>query len=306
MKSPPTDLITSVNFIHDALYVTSFTQIKVYQELTEECQPRTIDAVKEPVLDATTDGNSLYVGLLSGSVYKVAEPPVKLAQHADGVQTVVFNDAHRLLITGSWDRTAKIIPLGETGITELHFDGKVQSCDTTGDYVVFGISSGKNIVYDLRNYSTPAATEGNGFKLPLTTTIAMIPSGGGYVQGSMEGKVSVNTFSPQEKYTFKCHRTVLSDDVEFIGPVNDISFCSPTRFFTGGSNVDRKVCMWDYTTKKRVKQFKNLPLGVARLKYNQNLRALVVAMSDDSFKNSVSLDDPTLQLSDSIITVIHV
>ncbi|VEU24209.1 DEKNAAC105437 [Brettanomyces naardenensis] len=181
--------------------------------------------------------------------------------------------------------------------------------DSTGNFIVYGISTGENVIYDLRNLDHPVDTREAGFNYPLSTSLRMIPGGKGFVQGSMEGKVSVEVFGKQQqqadKYTFKCHRTVLTDDVEFVGPVNDISFLDQTRFFTAGSNVDRRVCLWDYTTKKRVKQYRNLPMGITKLQYNHKLGLLAIAMSDDSFKNSVSIEEGVVGEKGSVIMVIN-
>ncbi|QPG75162.1 hypothetical protein FOA43_002507 [Brettanomyces nanus] len=324
LLSPPEDHITSLNLSASnsdspGLYITSFKgRIAHYNELSETSKPASVvDGFYDCALDSCLingTAEKLVVGSLTGQIYSI-DPVKRVLQqnssfvHESGVQCLVYNSYRKLVLSGSWDHSGWLLPEGSQGGIQLHFKEKVQAMDSIDNYAVYALSTGQNVVYDLRKVDQPVKEDDSTFKYPLTTCICMIPGCKGYTQGSMEGKVSVETFNqdvqvPSSKYTFKCHRTVLADDVEFVGPINDIVFHDSTRFFTGGSNVDRRVCMWDYLTKKRVKQYKNLPLGVSKMCYDSQSGLLVVAMSDDSFKNSVSIDDKTFSSKSSIVTII--
>lgn len=314
MKDP----ITSLQFTESGgLYVTSFTgQISLYSKLARDCQPELIkQETGQFIYDSCIEPNeshSLLVGTSDGSIFRLRprdyKPEPCLFEHTSGVQCLRSNSTHRLIISGSWDRSSWIVPCDSNGVgadaKKISLAGKVQVMDTADNYVVYGLSTGENIIYDLRHTDVPLKNESYTFKSPLATCLSVMPNGKGFCEGSMEGKVTVETFSGDTRYTFRCHRRTLMDDIEFAGPVNDVIFMDNNRFFTGGSNTDYSIGLWDYTNKKRIKQYKHLPMAVTKLKYKSG--KLAVAMGDYFFKNSVSIEESTLPEASSQIIIIPI
>ncbi|VUG19485.1 DEBR0S5_04016g1_1 [Brettanomyces bruxellensis] len=321
LKSPPKGLITSLNFDHHGrLYVSSFEgEIFMYTNLPDSTCPFLVKNLPESILDTclqSSDGidSDILIGGVLGTVYQFNTYTQKLLtcpfKHKSGVQCLERNEDFNVILTGSWDNTGWIIPENSNGVgadaRKITLNGKVQAMDSSGNYLIYALSTGQNVVYDLRRTEIPIRTEATSFKTSLVTCLRAIPQGKGFVQGSIEGKASVETFSGETKYTFKCHRTPLVDDVDFAGPINDLCFIDEKRFFTAGSNVDRRVCLWDYTKQKRLRQYSNLPMGVSCLKYSPKLRLLALATCDDSFKNSVSISNPKFPDRASCLTVIPI
>jgi len=273
----------------------------------------------EPILDTclqSSEGSDsdVLIGGVLGTIYRLNTHTQKLLpcpfRHKSGVQCLERNEYYNVILTGSWDHTGWIIPENSNGVgadaRKITLHGKIQAMDSSGNYLIYALSTGENVVYDLRSTDVPVKTEETNFKTPLTTCLRAIPCGKGFVEGSVEGKATVETFSGETKYTFKCHRIPLVDNVDFAGPINDLCFIDEKRFFTAGSNVDRRVCLWDYTKQKRLRQYSNLPMGVNCLKYSSKLRLLALAMCDDSFKNSVSISHPKLPERTSCLTLIPI
>ncbi|GME99089.1 unnamed protein product [Ambrosiozyma monospora] len=123
----------------------------------------------------------------------------------------------------------------------------------------------------------------------------------------------------------------MNDGIEYVNPINDIIFIDDEKIFATCSNrIDGAICIWDYKTKKRVKQYKGFDLDIVKLRFLRlrgrgsggnggvdgggidgsggivggtggGLAMLVVVMSDLGFKNSASLenDDSLVARQDS-------
>ncbi|GMF07407.1 unnamed protein product [[Candida] boidinii] len=144
-----------------------------------------------------------------------------------------------------------------------------------------------------------------------------MPNGEGFIQGSIEGRVSVEYFDEnknQDSYAFKCHRisgindenTVNNNDtvnnLDLVGPINSINFHKDFEtLFTGGS--DGHVCIWDYNSRKRIKQYGKLDINLSvmetdhlSLNFTQgfninNSGILAIGYSNDGFKNIPNIND---------------
>lgn len=134
---------------------------------------------------------------------------------------------------------------------------------------------------DMRKPSEPVQQRESSLKCQ-TRCVAQMPSGLGYAQGSVEGRVAIEYYDASEesqrrKYAFKCHRSAIGGvDTGF--PVNSIAY-HPVfgTFATGGS--DGHVYVWDGEQKKRICQFRGYPTSVAALDFSPTGDRMAIAAS---------------------------
>ncbi|KAG7829978.1 hypothetical protein KL943_005144 [Ogataea angusta] len=263
------------------------------------CQQIALDA---PILDTTVLDTGVYSSLANGTVQKLDLRSRKVSStsiaHNLPVQCVESHSKRNLIISGSWDKTVQLADprvLEQSSVVDL--PGKVYAMDVhqQTDRFIVGMSNRQIHVYDFRKLDRPVSSMENGFRFQ-TSKVRFLPNGRGFLQSSIEGKVSLDLFEDAENnYAFKCHRQKLvieNESVDLVNPVNCLEFFdTESRFFTAGS--DRSICLWDYKTKKRVKQYANFEMSIVALAYNQDNHQLAIAMSDDSYKNMTGLDDQT-------------
>jgi cell cycle arrest protein BUB3 len=154
--------------------------------------------------------------------------------------------------------------------------------DAVDHYLVVGLANRTNQIYDTRNLMEPLYVRESSLK-HMTRIIACIPDGSGYAIGSIEGRVAVDYFDPNEKvqaskFSFKCHREKV-DQTEMIYPVNALAFhpIQKKSFASGGG--DGIVSIWDGTQKKRLRNLPPFPTSISSLDFNCTGTALAIAVS---------------------------
>jgi len=87
----------------------------------------------------------------------------------------------------------------------------------------------------------------------------------------------------KKKYAFKCHREKSNEGIEYVYPVNTISF-HPIygTFATGG--CDGMVYIWDGNHRKRLYQFHKYPTSINSLSFNYTGNLLAIASSYNYFE----------------------
>ncbi|KAJ1910366.1 mitotic spindle checkpoint protein Bub3, partial [Mycoemilia scoparia] len=246
-----------------------------------------------------------FSGGLDGRVviwYDAYTKTKSIGSHKKAVSCMDFNSEYQYLVTGSWDKSVCIWDAKALGQTQqeqsqetkplqtLSQEERVYSLSTIGHHLVVALADRKFVIYDLRDIAELAKPEDNieprwsrmSTLKYQTRRIQCMPSGNGFVAGSIEGRVAVEYIddSPEvqsKKYAFRCHRKQV-DGVENIYPVNAISF-HPVHhtFATGGE--DGTVCLWDGFNKKRIKLYPEYPTSVSALSFNCNGKLLAIASS---------------------------
>ena len=129
--------------------------------------------------------------------------------HTEAIRKVCAIDEN-VVVSGSWDRVLKAWDLRTMkNVASVNVGSKVFCMDTSGTKVVVGGSDKRVSIFEFN-------TGGSAFrklqelepaKYQLRT-IACMADGTGWAQGSVEGRVSIETFAKDEKkkFTFKCHR----------------------------------------------------------------------------------------------------
>ncbi|KAH3666867.1 hypothetical protein OGAPHI_003316 [Ogataea philodendri] len=293
------DVLTSLKYLDTRLVASSLDGSLAFVDASLNVDRVVLDA---PVLDSAVLDSTVYAALANGSVQKVGFPAKDVQATSIGhdlpVQCVETHPRRNLVVSGSWDKSVQMAdPRIHQQPTVLRVPGKVYAMDVhqQTDRFIVGLSSRQIQIYDFRKLDQPASELENGFRFQ-TTQIKFLPSGAGFLQSSIEGKVSLDLFQDTENsYAFKCHRQKLvveNEDIDLVNPVNCLElYDTESKFFTAGS--DRSVCLWDYKSKKRVKQYANFEMSIVALAYNQTSHQLAIAMSDDSYKNMTGIDDQT-------------
>ncbi|GMG55974.1 unnamed protein product [Ambrosiozyma monospora] len=367
LSNSPKDIITSVNFYKgdQKLILTTFSgDITIYEKLDKlrySPNPQSIKlpsnttSISIPILDSCLIADSLYLALANGelALFDLQSEQVieSITLSELGLQCIAYNEQQNLIIVGSWDGTISFlrpnstksgtVSVTTTLIHKLQLkpekNKKVQIMDTQSNILIFTTSDSRTTVYDISNVpvslQTPIFEQKNGFQYPVSTSLKLIPTLNGFIEGSIEGKVSVEFFpsdvlnkidtslnsnsstsnndnTNSNNYAFKCHRKRMNDGIEYVNPINDIIFIdNESKFATCSNRVDGAICVWDYKTKKRMKQYKGFDLDIVKLRFiklrsdgvDGGLAMLVVVMSDLGFKNSAALnkDDSQVARQDS-------
>ncbi|TPX31953.1 hypothetical protein SeMB42_g07677 [Synchytrium endobioticum] len=215
-----------------------------------------------------------------------------LGKHDDAIRVVDYNHMNNKVITGSWDKTVRTWdPRSTSAATTTELPSKVLALSTASNKIVVCMSQRQIHIYDVRNMSEVLQQRESSLKF-MTRIAKCMPNGEGFASGSIEGRVAVEFFDPDEKvqskkYAFKCHRST-SEGFETVYPVNALAY-HPIygTFATGGA--DGFVSTWDGFNKKKLKQFQKYPASIASLAFNSTGTLLAVASSytfEDGEKDS--------------------
>ncbi|KAJ1677350.1 hypothetical protein EV182_006353, partial [Spiromyces aspiralis] len=212
--------------------------------------------------------------------------------HDKAVSCMDVNETHGLLVTGGWDAIIRIWDQsdapGQLPVHSLKVPERVYSLSTVGDSIVAALADRRFAIYDIRELDStkldgvePTQLRDSSLKYQIRC-VRMMPSGSGFVAGSIEGRVAVeyidmSSEAQSKKYAFRCHRQQV-DGADVIYPVNAISF-HPVHhtFATGGE--DGTVCLWDGFNKKRIKLYPTYPTSVSAVGFNCDGTLLAVASS---------------------------
>lgn len=205
-----------------------------------------------------------------------------LGFHEAPIKCVEYCQELGLLITGSWDHNIKLWDARQDKCVATHDQTeRVYTMALSAERLVVGTANRRVMVWDLRNMGIVQQRRESSLKFQ-TRAIKCFPNKQGYVLSSIEGRVAVEYFDPspesqKKKYAFKCHR-VKNEGIEYIYPVNTISFHSKyNTFATGGS--DGYVNIWDGFNKKRLCQFHRHKTSISSLAFSHDGSALGIAVS---------------------------
>jgi cell cycle arrest protein BUB3 len=299
LHNPPKDGVTAMRFGTDgrSLLVSSWdSSLRVYDVDANVVQARLLQPCPLLDCDFLSDGRHAVSAGLDGAVrlHGVGSGGEQLLGHHDGAARCVRNCAslNGTVVSGSWDHTVKMwdVRSQEPCVGTYRQSDKVLSLCTgcasaaggSGAPLLVVATAGRHVlILDLRKPSEPVQPRESSLKCQ-TRCVAQMPSGAGYAQGSVEGRVAVEYFDASEesqkrRYAFKCHRSNV-DGVGTAFPVNAISF-HPVfgTFATGGS--DGHVCVWDGEQKKRISQLRAYPCAVAALSFSPSGERLAIAAS---------------------------
>lgn len=315
LPDSPKDIVSSIKFspVYHHLLASSWDGIvHLYSTDPQSTQNDSLLKIDThtPVTDITWDGFTGKKAFLSNVDGEVKEIDLENARatnvigtkHDSGIQALTFIPNSRgILVSGSWDKSIQYLDCrlqnsGKLGSTAYHtkLPEKVFAMDATENNVVVAMSNRLVHIYDIRNPTSPLQIRESGLKYQ-TRSLKCMPNGLGYAQSSIEGRVAIEYFDPSskvqaQKYAFKCHRLPCSD-VDLVSPVNALSFHKKYgTLFTAGS--DCHVCLWDQSSKKRLRQYSKFDQSVVCLDtdYKDGNSILAIATSDDSFKTVATLD----------------
>jgi len=288
LKNPPKDTISSAKFSPTSsnfLFVTSWDSTSRLYDIGNNSQ-RSCYEDDFPVFDCCfTDATHGYTGGLDNQLkwydFNTSEKHV-LGFHTAPIKCVEFCPELGVIVTGSWDSQVKIWdPRQKTCVGTYDQTDRVYTMALSEERLVVGTAGRKVMVWDLRNMGAIQQRRESSLKFQ-TRCIRTFPNKQGYVLSSIEGRVAVEYFDPspetqKRKYAFKCHR-VKSDGVEYIYPVNAISFHNGyNTFATGGS--DGFVNVWDGFNKKRLCQLHRYPSSISYLCFSHDGGVLAIAVS---------------------------
>lgn len=204
--------------------------------------------------------------------------------HDSAVRCIEFCPEVNVVITGSWDQTVKLWdPRTPCSAGSFNQPDRVYTMAVCGDKLIVGTAGRRVLVWDLRNMGYVQQRRESSLKYQ-TRCIRCFPNKQGYVLSSIEGRVAVEYLDPssevqKKKYAFKCHRSKEANGVEYIYPVNAISFHNAyNTFATGGS--DGLVSIWDGFNKKRLCQFHKYPTCISSLSFSPDGTILAIASSN--------------------------
>ncbi|OWB50095.1 hypothetical protein B5S27_g1642 [[Candida] boidinii] len=354
LPSPSQDIITSLKFNDSSrLLCTSFDgTVTIYDvkqhvhNMINESNGGDNSDIEKPndtqvtlnttILDATWfpdqtgSDDSIYIGCADGYIRnlnvrnQLSETGSRHKLGVCKIKSMNYNGMN-LLIAGSWDKSFQIIDPRNgndsgsgsgTSSEKFTISNKIFNIDTVNEKLVLSTSDRLINIFDIRNLSKPLSIRENGFKYQ-TRSLKCMPNGDGFIQGSIEGRVSVEYFDQhknQDSYAFKCHRiSGINDEnsvpnsnnnnnLDLVGPINSINFHKDFgTLFTGGS--DGHVCIWDYNSRKRIKQYGKLDINLSvmetdhlSLNFTQgfntsNSGILAIGYSNDGFKNIANTND---------------
>ena len=332
IEPSPTDTISCLTFSPNSTHLLvgswdSHLYIYTRQQQQEEhggSQPftlhRTLD-VEVPILSACwgSDESQIFASTLQGEVLSYTlsdseeEPePTILSEHTQGANKLAYSPTHDLLLSTSWDETLHV----HSPSTSKHLRARLAAkpfalnLSLASSRAVVAMAERKVSVYDLGALKSlvdqqagstsdsqdvlniePWQDRLSNLKF-MARDVACNPDGSGFATSSIEGRVSVEYFSPErdeEKYAFKCHRQTSNlppsdespdaepEKVDVVYPVNTLAFHpSFGTFATGGG--DGSVAVWDANTKRRVRQYKDLGRSVSAVEFSQDGKFLGVGV----------------------------
>jgi len=186
--------------------------------------------------------------------------------------------AVNLLVTGSWDKTLKYWDTRQASpALTVALPERCYAMSCVHPLLVVATAERHILVYNLSNPQVPFKTVQSPLKYQ-TRTVAAFPDRGGYLVGSIEGRVAVNHVEDSlaaKNFTFKCHRENTD-----IYSVNDIKF-HPVHgtFVTCGS--DGVFNFWDKDSKQRLKQMGKCAAPITCGGFNHDGKILAYAVSYD-------------------------
>ena len=197
---------------------------------------------------------------------------------------------------GSWDGRLVVVDyLHWKVVRDWKFKEKIFHVCGSTEWIVYSLSGGKVKSVELPSWKIKDTDSGLKYQC---RSCALIPNGRGFVQGSIDGRVSVEFFDAEtSKFAFRCHRMNL-EDVQLVFPVTALAFQPDSlNLYTGGA--DGKIVSWNLVTRKKQEELPKLDDSIVKLCCTDEY--LVIGTSDDSFRTCAIPQD--IELHDSAIYI---
>jgi cell cycle arrest protein BUB3 len=317
LPNPPPDAITSVRWSPDgsAVVVGSWDdQTRVYHTTAESpdaLSGQTLIPSERARLDVCwgKDSSTIYLVGLEGHVRKCDFADLEgtvLSVHDAPSNKVAYSPTHDIIISTSWDGTMHVHAADSHKYVRIKLAAKPFALSLTTGRAVVAMAERKVSVYDLKALRAIVDQTGNtahgqtilevqpwqeresSLKF-MTRAVACMPDGTGFATSSIEGRVGVEWFDPEQQgnmYAFKCHRQTetntnedgTEEEVDVVYPVNALAFHPQFgTFATGGG--DGVVGFWDAQTKRRVRLYPALDASVAALDFSPDGKFLAIGIS---------------------------
>lgn len=314
LPAPSLDILSCVRFspAEDVLTVAAFDDsVLLYncQSKDGQISPRLVSRFHAPapvLASASTSSHATFAGLLDGSVrlldYENMKMSLPLVPAPDGLAhginhlRSVPNDPN-LLVASTFAGALTFIDLRTPRICHQLASTKIFAFDTTADRVTVARAEQRVEILDLRALDAPVQARLSGLRYQVTA-LSCFPSAEGYALSSIDGRVSVEYFSEghqHRKYAFKCHRhRDKAAGVDMVYPVTQLLFHKRyNSMLTSGA--DGHVCVWNWDSRKRMKQFPEVPevpVALSHMDINHDGSLLVVGAGDDLYLRRADFNDP--------------
>lgn len=321
LDNSPSDAISSVCFSPNdtKLAVASWDRtISIYQRAeagSEQAFTRETGVqCRAPVLDVCwgADEESIFcVGLDHDVRHIRGEEQDVLSTHDAASNKIAYSREHSILISTGWCETMHVHNVETNQYIRVRLPAKPFALSLSAKRAVVAMAERKVSVYDLHGLKALVEQAGStadrqeilevtawqqresNLKF-MTRAISCMPNGLGFATSSIEGRVSVEWFDPEQQkntYAFKCHRQTSTlpaptedgveggaGEVDIVYPVNALAF-HPVHgtFATGGG--DGVVALWDAKTKRRVRQYQKMASSVASIEFSSDGKFLAIAVS---------------------------
>ena len=215
-----------------------------------------------------------------------------VAKHEAPIRHLFMVKEAGVLVTGSWDRTLRYWDLRTPNAVHTQpLPERVYALDVRFPLLVAGLANRRVQVYNLNSPQQVYKELESPLKYQ-TRCVTCFPDTGGYLLGSIEGRVAVHHVEDnmqQKNFTFKCHR-----DGNDIYAVNSISFHPQYgTFVTTGS--DGAFNFWDKDSKQRLKAMQKCNQSIPCGAFNRDGSIYAYAVSYDWGKGFAEHSPQTAQ-----------
>ncbi|RMY39657.1 hypothetical protein D0866_01789 [Hortaea werneckii] len=349
LPDPPSDAISSLRFspAGNQLAVSSWDRtVSIYHHSPDSEAPfvrQTGIQCRAPILDVCwgDDDTTLFAVGLDQDVRLLHtteggdndHQQEVLSTHSAPSNKLVYTRHHSLLISTSWDSTMHIHHPATHQYIRVRLPAKPFALSLTPARLVVAMAERQVSVYDLHALRAlldqtggstaredildihPWQQRESSLKF-MTRALSCMPDGSGFATSSIEGRVGVEWFDPEDQkrsYAFKCHRQTSTvpaatataggegeegaeqqqqqEEIDIVYPVNALAF-HPLHgtFATGGG--DGVVALWDANTKRRVKQYGKLGASIAALDFSPDGGSFLAVAASPGFEDGQEDAEP--------------
>lgn len=309
LPTPPLDTLSCLLFSPDnVLAVSTYDEsVLLYNcQASDGLRPQLAARISAPsaaLKMVHTRARTTFAGLADGSVrpvdyenmkmdLPVLAPKQTLSGAISGLQCIPNQNN---IVASSLDGTLSILDPRAPRVCHQAGGTKILAMDTTAKYITVARAALMVDIYDFRAPDKPLQTRASGLRFQVCA-LRILPSEEGYALSSIDGRVAVEYFSDdfqQEKYAFKCHRTK-ADGADMVHAVTEVLFHPLGSMFTSGG--DGCVCVWNWRSRKRMKQFPPLPgtpHAISHMDISADGTTLALGASDDLYMRRADFDDRT-------------